>query len=313
MRSVSCLGDSQSDAEGFGVHGFDQWPAALQASLRDAGYNVGCRQFGNSGDTTAQMLARVADCFIYARPDVSVVYGGVNDPGATISTAQTQANIQAIVKALKHRVVGDGLGSGPTVAGQANLPASGKLGDRYVVLTDTSTTGGRAGFDPAHHTTISGSVAADANGQKQTVWEFRYPAAGELGWGRIATNATAPLTKPDGSLLGCTYVVVCSTNYLNFTTGGDTLVTPFASYANVRSAQQAAVTAENGNGATVTYADLYTLQKGLIQSGAVPDFSAVGYDQTKSWHYKQDNQHHNKFGHALVAQVVRAGVLAGLT
>jgi hypothetical protein len=264
--------------------------------------------FGNAGDTSAQALARVADCFAYGRPDCAVVYVGVNDPGATITQAQTQANIQATVKALKHRAIGDGLSSGPTVAGQANLPATGKPGDRYVVLTDTSSTGGMAAFDATHHATITG-----AGGSAQTVWEYRYSAAGELGWGRVATAATAPLTDPNGDPVGVKQIVVVSTNYKNFTAGGDTPATPEASYATVRAAQQAAATAETGNGSTVTYADLYATQKALITSGAVPDFSTVAYDQTKSWHYKQDNQHHNAFGHGTVAQAVRALVAAALS
>lgn len=295
LKTVVCFGDSQTDSDaGYGVHGFETWPAVLQESLKAAGVNARCRSFGVSGDTSAQMLARVQDAFVYGRPDCAVLYIGVND------SSGTQANIQAAIKALKHRAIGDEYGSGPTVAGQASLPATGRLGQRYVVLSDTSSTGGMAAVDPRHHATITG-----AGGSAQTVWEYRYSAAGELGWGRVATAATAPLTDVDGAPLGVKYIVVVSTNYLNFTAGGDTPSTPYAANATIRTAQQAAVTAETGNGTTVTYADLYAAQKALITGSSVPDFSAVAYDQTKSWHYKQDNQHHNAFGHSLVAATVR--------
>lgn len=311
-RFVACLGDSQTDSDaGFATAGFDTWPAQLQRSLRANGVNARCRSFGKSGDTSAQALARVADCFIYGTPDAAIVYIGVNDPGNSITQAQTQQNIEATILALRHRAVGDGLGSGPTVAGQANLPKTGKLGDRYVVLSDTSTTGGQAAFDDAHHATITGSVAADGNGFKTSVWEYRYSAGGELGWGRVAVKATAPILDSSGAPIGVPDVVVLSTNYLNFTTGGDTTDTPYTTYANVRAAQQAAVVATAATGATVTYADLYTLQKGLIGNGAT-DATSGGYDTT-SWHYKQDNQHHNAFGHSLVARAASAATTAALS
>lgn len=313
MKNVVCLGDSQTDGDaGYGVHGFDTWPAVLQRSLRASGFDVRVRSFGVGGDTSAQALARVQDCFAYCIPDAAVVYIGVNDPGAPITTNQSQANIQAIVKALKHRAVGDGIGSGPTVAAETNLPATGGLGQRYVVLADGSSTGGMTAFDADHHTTITGSVAADANGYRQSVWEYRYSAAGVLGWGRVAINTTAPLVDQDGISVGCPNVVILSTNYLNFTTGGDTTTVPYTAYANVRGAQSAAATAETATGATVTYADLYTAQKALITGGSVVDQSVSGYDAATTWHYKQNNQHHNAFGHGLVAQAARASVATAL-
>lgn len=296
-KTITVIGDSQTAYDpGWGVDGFRTWAPRLASGLRRDGYtNTQARAFGVGGDTTTQMLARVDTMQFYDTPTIGGIYGGVNDPGASISQATTQANIQAMIKSLKYGAIGDGLGGGVTVAGQANLPATGEMGQRYVVLSDTSTTGGAAAWLTSHAATITGTQAG------QTVWEHRYPLAGEAGWGRVALATTAP-TK-------CQRIFVVSTNYLNYTTGGDTLVTPAATNATVRAAQQAAVTAENvavGGVASVVYVDLYNFQKSRIQAGTDPDFSATAYVQATSWHVADTNQHHDTYGHLLVAQAVKA-------
>lgn len=304
-KTIAWGGDSQSDfSVAYGVAAWATCGPRLATNLNREGYATRTRAFGKAGDTTTQLLARADALFFYDTPTVGVLYIGVNDPGASITQAQTQANIQALIKVLKHRAIGDGLGGGSSVAGQANLPSTGEPGQRYVVLADTSTTGGAAAQNSAQAATITGSVNPDSNGQKQTVWEYRHPLAGEAGWGRVATAATAPTAVKK--------IIVVSTNYLNFTSGGDTPTTPYATYAPVRAAQQAAVAAENVNDtsgvATVVYADLYTLMKSRIAAGTDPDFSSVTYDQTRSWHYTSNNQHHSAYGHSLVAQAARAAM-----
>jgi hypothetical protein len=298
---ITAIGDSQTDLlAGYGSRPTQRWTPTLAAML-----GARCRVFGKSGDTSTQALARADVLHMYETPDLGLIYIGVNDPGASISTATTQANVQAMVKVLKYGATGPGAGTGGpcTVADQTALPASGRPGQRYIVLADSSTTGGAAAWANGQTATVTG-----AGGSTQTVWECRYPLAGEYGWGRVATATTAPTH--------CPRVVVVSTNYLNFTTGGDTLVTPYAAYATIRTALSAAVTAENvtvSGAASVVYADLYTFQKARIQAGTDLDFSAVSYDQTRSWHYTQNNQHHNPYGDQLVAQAVAAALPSAWT
>jgi hypothetical protein len=319
LKHISVIGDSQAVlGTSFGVQGFECWPALMQSSLIASGYNVRVHTYATGGHDTGNLLDRISDGFAHARPEVAVLAIGVNDAGV-YTASQTQANIQAAIKALKHRAIGNGYESCTPAATVSALPATGAFGQRYVVMSDTSTTGGLAAFDPGHHTTITGSVAADANGTKQSVWEYRYPAPAELGWGRVAVTATPPLEDQDDALLGTDTVVVVSVNYLNFTSTGDTPSTPYATNAAIRVAQQAAVTAENLTGSTVVYADQYTLERNLIIAGTVPNFSAdtaivgtTAYDQNKSFHYTTNNQHFSPLGHATRAQAVTPLVLTAL-
>ena len=298
------IGDSQTDTLAiYGVRASDMW-VSLVGKLLGADT---ARSFGVSGNTSQQLLDRADVAVMYDRPDVVATAIGVNDAGAAISTAQTRINISSILMALKHGAMGPGAGMGGPVyvAGQANLPASGKLGQRYVVRSDTSTTGGVAARDESQATTVTGSVTADDGGNKVTVWEFRYPLAGEYGWGRVAIRTTAP-----------TFVaqqVIVPPPYRNWTTGGDTLSTPETTNAALRTVLAATVAAENvsvGGAPSIIYSDLYAFMKSRIQAGTDPDFSAVSYDQARSWHYIQNNQHYAAYGHALQAQKVAADIAA---
>lgn len=397
---VAVAGDSQADwVAGYGVRPAKMWPYLLGELLAGQFPSVSgpqsVRNFAGAGETTLHNLNRCDIMQMWEAPDLAILYTGVNDPAYSITQANTQANIQAMLKSLKYGAVGEGKGGwrlcllftgtptggaftfsvtiagatvttanqtysssytaaalqtairglsnvggsnatvtgpnggpftvilaqtlglnyasvdgtgltggtspaaclrvGPVVPTVAALPPLGKLGQRYVVLNDNSSSGGAPAWRAQDHTTITG-----AGSGAQTVWEFRYDQAGERGWGRVATNATAPFAGC------CQRIVVTSTNYLNFTTGGDTPTSPFTSYANVRAAQRAAVTAENvavGGKPSVVYADLYDFQKARIVAGTDPDFSTVSYDQSQSWHVAQNNQHHNAYGQQLVSAV----------
>lgn len=300
---------------------------------------------GVSGDTSASMLNRVGSFalddlqVVAATPDVALVFGCPNDPVSGLTQSQTQLNIQAIVLALKHGAYGLEYNSGGAyVATVSVLPARGRRGQRYVVLSDTDTTGGAT--SPVQHAaaTITGSVA----GSGPAVWEFVRRRVGAAGWRRVAVSGTAPTA--------CKRIVVIGTNYKNYFTNGsdatgagsagkrDLVATPEPFYAATRAGMQAAVAAENvavGGNPTVVYADLYTLQRTLIVGGTfpasgsptlsitaaagdVPDFSGgATYDATKDWHYTSGNQHHNEFGHELVAlaaflAIVNAGWITAL-
>jgi hypothetical protein len=212
---------------------------------------------------------------------------------AQMPTAGTQAMTQAFVKAMKYGVLGSGAGAAKNnwVLGQANLPANGYPGQRAVVLDDTSTTGGLAAVGTGQHARIAGDFSA---APQQTVWEYRTPQAGEAGWGRVAVTGTA-------AFAGCCSRIVCiSTNYLNFTSGGDNAgaSTFYAINVPVRAATLAAATAEG-----IPYCDLFGFQSGLIASGETTQGS-------NSWHAIANNQHHNNYGHDIVARAAYATIAA---
>lgn len=298
--TLTAIGDSQTTlTSAYNVPGWLTWTPQLVKLLVREGIDTRCRAFGIGGETTANFLARADVLHYYDAPAVVAINGGINDKTASVADATIQANLQALIKGAKFGVRGVGIGGGITVAGQADLPATGEVGDRLVVMTDTSTTGGVAAFHSSQAARIGG-----AGGSAQTVWECRYPGqTGERGWGRIATAATTP-THVDR-------IIVVGYGYENFTTGGDTPSTPVASRAALRADQQAAVTAENvtvSGRASVVYADVYTTMHDRIVAGTDLDFSSVAYDATKSWHQIQNDLHHNRYGHALVAQVCRAAM-----
>lgn len=320
--TLSALGDSQTDAATAWTYcrADQKWPEALAAALRASPYGlpIKARNFGVSGDTSANNLTRCDVLQQWEIPDLAAIYIGVNDPGASISTAQTQANIQAIVKCLKYGVVGlaAGIGSQTTnVAGQANLPANAPPMTRMVVMADTSTTGGLASIGAQQSARISGNFSASS---QQTVWERRTPQAGELGWGRVAIAGTAPFAGC------CARICVVSTNYLNYPSGdgGDNVNvatgngftygtstdsgsagTFFASYQTVRGAQLAAVNAENVNDTSCLYVDLFSFESGLILAGEATEGS-------NTWHWATANQHHNAYGHDIVARAIIASMAA---
>lgn len=310
------LGDSQTDvAAGYGVRPSETWGPQLADLLTLAGCDVIARTHGIVGDTSLQLLTRSPIAHAYDIPDLISIAIGVNDPpSGTITTAQTAQNVTALVLGLRHCAYGAATGGkgvgtpdlagqgmagpgAPYVAGQANLPATGIPGQRYVVMADSSTTGGVAAYGAGQAVTITGSLAADGNGNKISVWEYRYPQAGERGWGRVATVATAALG-------GTPRFAIVSSPYLNWTAGGgDTLTTPDATRAATRTALQSAVTAL---GSGVVYVDVYAAMKARIQAGTDPDFTSVTFDQTKNWHYTQNNQHYSRYGHAIQAQTIAA-------
>lgn len=293
------IGDSQTDLRSsYGVMATDMWSNILCQMLNAAGCSIQPRVFGTSGNTTAQMLARSDVMFLYGLPSIAFIYGGVNDPGNSINAAGTQANIQALCKSLKYGACGrgEGLGGGVSVAGEVNLPAGGRPGQRYVVMADTSANGGASKNHPNQHDTITG-----VGGGVQTVWEYRNKQGGEAGWGRVAISTTPAFTQ------GVSKIIVLSTNYLNFTSGGDNYNvtaqsgTQNSTNAGVRVAVKAAAIAEN-----VLYCDLYAFQSMLIYGGVFEGqpVSSETNQSSASWHVGNTDQHHNAYGHETVARAV---------
>lgn len=98
-HTIATIGDSLSYNETLGVPPHLLWPELLAAGLRASGYRVRSRNFAKNGDTTTMMLARVAALTLHDVPKLLIIFAGVNDPGAAISQATTQANIEALAQA----------------------------------------------------------------------------------------------------------------------------------------------------------------------------------------------------------------------
>lgn len=177
-----------------------------------------------------------------------------------IPITQSQQNIQACVKVLKF---GCGMGTNALTAVpfQTSLPANIPPGGRVVVMIDNSTTGGCV---PA---ALQGSrIGGDFSGSpQQTVWQSSNNQPGELGWFRVAISTTPPDHVP--------ITIVNGNHYLNWLSGGDTLVSQYAPWndtTGVRAAQAAA-----GAGEAVASVGVATLTS-TTAALAVISLTAVG-------------------------------------
>lgn len=205
-KTLSHIGDSLAEPGGsWGVRGHLCMPEKVAASLRalSPAVPIKARNFAVGGWTTTQILARIGDLTVYDVPVLATIWGGVNDPGAAISGATTQANITAMITALR--------------------------------------------------------------------------------------------------AAGVSYIVVLNTQYLNWTSGGDTTGTPYATYATLRPFQAAAVTAAAS--ANVVLCDTYTYMRSLIVAGTETQGS-------NSWHAVANNQHLNALGQSYIAAAVLATIQA---
>lgn len=301
VRAV-CLGDSITHNRTNGVNAIEFWPGQCQEILRDVlnVTNTLWRNLGSSGNTSTQLLNRVHGAFqwkeggndaspVWNVPDLACVMIGVNDPPG-ITSATTQANLEAIVRCLLNRVAG-------VAATESALPARDAgdntipLGTRFWVVADGSTTGGVADAGiPAYlnqPARVAGSIASVRPAGSTTsgaVWIKRRHASGTTGWARIADDYTR----------GVKHVLVMSTQY----TPSDTPGSPVAQDAGVRTAQQAAVAVLQGISGIGSAACSY-----LNHWQKTADDVTAGYltDPINALTYTAGNQHYNAEGHRLIA------------
>jgi lysophospholipase L1-like esterase len=103
---------------------------------------------------------------------------------------------------------------------------------------------------------------------------------------------------------GTAYVIIGNTQYVNWSTGGDTLETPGATYATLRTYQAAAadalIAAHPGK---VAFCDIYTHMRNLIVDGTYAQGDAA-------WHVADGDQHLNAAGEAIVADAMYATIAA---
>jgi len=278
-KTICAIGDSQTLNFTLGVLTTDFWPEQLAVKLRSRNCRVQARNFGVSGDTSANNLSRIIQCLQYEIPYAFLIAVGVNDPGASISTAQTQSNITQCILVMQNAVAG-------VVAGQASLPAGIQPSTRYLVSSDTDTTGGAAAnSNYGQAATVTGTLA----GSPPAIWQSRGGLAGIAGWGRVANNPS----------LGVQNIGVVTMPYLNWTTGGDTVNTQGSTYAAVLSAQSAAATATGA-----VFYNVWSYMNNLISTG-------VETQGSNSWHYYTNNQHMNQHGHSITSDTILASMPSG--
>lgn len=99
-HTIACIGDSITHNITLGCAPHLFWPQVLADGLRDDGYRVRARNFGVSGNTSTQMLARISEATMYDQPKVFIVACCVNDPGNGINAATTKSNIRAMLAAV---------------------------------------------------------------------------------------------------------------------------------------------------------------------------------------------------------------------
>lgn len=296
MNTILCFGDSFSGGGTLGVPLSRYYPAELKRRLTKLGCRVRVRGLARSGRCSdykahgaldvGNLGQRIREAFEFDKEQIAAmatILIGANDPGSdpAINTATTTMNMRASMMGLK-------FGADEIVDGQANLPAASAFGARKVVYTDTSTTGGAAlpsGADGM--ATITGAYT-----DGPSVWECRYGAAGELGWGRVATS--------DTDATHISRLVVISLPFLNYS-GGDTLETPYAAYNDTTGVRKAQIDAAAAEGAV--YCNLHAYLKARIVAG-------VETINSYSWHVADGNQHLNAHGHSLVAELLSQTIQA---
>lgn len=97
-KTIATMGDSLTFNDVYwGCAPHQMWPEVLASQLRAQLCPIRARNFGASGNTTTQMLARVSQLTLYEVPDLAIIFGGVNDPSASIAGATTQNNIEAMI------------------------------------------------------------------------------------------------------------------------------------------------------------------------------------------------------------------------
>jgi len=95
---IVAFGDSMT--AGFGVPGEQAYPAQLQKSLDDLGYNYRVVNMGVTGDTTSGGRTRLSRV-LGANPLIVVLELGANDRASGISPKQTEDNLGQMIATLQ--------------------------------------------------------------------------------------------------------------------------------------------------------------------------------------------------------------------
>ena len=95
-KTTAILAFGDSITAGFGLPAKEAFPARLEAKLRADGFAVHVINAGNSGDTTADGLARL-DWALADKPDIVILELGANDALRGLDTAAVRANLDKMI------------------------------------------------------------------------------------------------------------------------------------------------------------------------------------------------------------------------
>ena len=118
---ILAFGDSLT--AGFGLPAREAFPVQLQAKLRLEGLRARVENGGNSGDTTADGLART-DWELAGKPDAVILELGANDMLRGIPPRIVRANLEKIIEKIKAS------GAKILLAGMRSAPNWGKAYQR---------------------------------------------------------------------------------------------------------------------------------------------------------------------------------------
>lgn len=102
MKTLAVFGDSLT--EGYGLKSSEALPAVLEKLLRAKGVEVSVRNFGVSGDTSEDGLARLGKV-LKTKPDAVIVEFGANDFYVGDEPEYVRENVRTICKGFLDRKI----------------------------------------------------------------------------------------------------------------------------------------------------------------------------------------------------------------
>lgn len=199
------VGDSHTFNGNYGQYLRDFYPARLESLLRAGGISRTSVNKGISGNSTANIIARLATVTETGSADTAIIYAGTNDAlgASTVQAAPAPTTTTFTV----------GAGKGLYYAAGGQIAVNGVACIVQSVATDAIT--------------LTAPLASA-------------PVAGQA----VTIDTQTNLVTIGNALkaAGCSRLVVCGQHYLNFASGGDTVGTPLASLVALRALQSAAAT-----------------------------------------------------------------------
>jgi lysophospholipase L1-like esterase len=199
------IGDSHTYNNSYSQNRRNFYPALLDTLLRP-GALLSPLNYGSSGNSTANIIARLSTVLEAGPSELAIIYAGTNDNNALTTVQAAPAPTASVFTVGAGKGVYFGVGGQITVNGEAAIVAS--------VATDAITLTSALSFTPTAGQTVA-----------------------------ISTQANIISIGSALRAAGYRRLIVCGQHYLNFASGGDTVATPLASNATLRVEQSAAATA----------------------------------------------------------------------
>ena len=274
-QALGYIGDSHTLNHSLGVTPDKFPPCALEGLLYAQGAAITCRNCGVAGNTTGQILSRVALLTAREVPKIGIIYGGANDPTYTTTVQASPAPTASTF------TVAAGKGAGYVAAG-TKITVGASSAVVQSVATDAITLTAPLGGAPAAGT----AVAIDTTANILAVGQFL---------------ATAGTTK----------MIVLGQHFLNWSSGGDTVATPLSNLAALRTLQQAGATAIDAiTGVDCQYINLWQVFADEITAGRVTQGSFSWHVLDMDVHLNAYGS--SLIAAALYAKIVSAGWLSSL-